>query len=501
MSLQLLQRELDELYRKFIVIPNKHGNKALRPILNKQPHVGEYNAPDLAKQLEKVTTRIDGVKTETFKGQGSLVTKYTDEVLQAYKNSSLIPNTVGGVQNNKNYRILLMVSDTEKVIIKVTGPQPFDYYRDVINAAIQTKVITKSKEYKKLFGIETGASDEDIAKRVKKTQQLGHADGQGVVNKKVSVFAGGIFGGGSGEDADLTPEVILEDMPERSSGGTYKGAFEDLLGITLDLEHVQKFKMKNGKFSDELEIAVKVEGKEANQAKANLDVDGGGPERDLGADLASIVRELQADLKKELGDVKKGTRKHRSPSAIDVVGHMVFAGSNLQKLFRNKKLSGRSSSPYRKAPPRQQAPKKVSHSQDFKGKKPTYSKGLLTPTIARKLGAKKRQKPRTEVGNTVQDAFVAKAFINTRLSKQVANNMGRPQLDNITGRFANSVQITNATSTGQQAHFDYTYNPLYRVFENGSDYSPNYDPRPLIEKSIRQLAAARMETKFTLRRV
>ena len=79
--------------------------------------------------------------------------------------------------------------------------------------------------------------------------------------------------------------------------------------------------------------------------------------------------------------------------------------------------------------------------------------------------------------------------------------MGRPGLENQSGRYAESVNIVNASSAGQQTHFDYTYNPLYRVFEGGGDFSPNYDPRPLIERSIRQLAAARLETKFTLRRV
>ena len=79
--------------------------------------------------------------------------------------------------------------------------------------------------------------------------------------------------------------------------------------------------------------------------------------------------------------------------------------------------------------------------------------------------------------------------------------MGRPALINRTGRFAESVTITNASSTGNLTHFDYTYDPLYKVFEGGDNYTPNYDPRPLIEKSIRQLAAARLETKFTLRRV
>ena len=125
--------------------------------------------------------------------------------------------------------------------------------------------------------------------------------------------------------------------------------------------------------------------------------------------------------------------------------------------------------------------------------------GMPTRSLRSKIG-QKRQK-RVESGKGPQEALVARAFINTRLSKQVANNMGRPQLENRTGRFANSVNIVNATTSGTQTHFDYTYNPLYRVFENGSDYSVNYDPRPLIESSIRQLAAARLETKFTLRRV
>jgi len=97
--------------------------------------------------------------------------------------------------------------------------------------------------------------------------------------------------------------------------------------------------------------------------------------------------------------------------------------------------------------------------------------------------------------------MVARAYINSRLPKQVVANMGRPQLENRSGRFAESVNIVNASSTGNMSNFDYTYNPLYRVFEGGRDYTPNYDPRPLIEKSIRQLAAARLETKFTLRRV
>ena len=52
------------------------------------------------------------------------------------------------------------------------------------------------------------------------------------------------------------------------------------------------------------------------------------------------------------------------------------------------------------------------------------------------------------------DAFEARAFINSRLSKQVAQNMGRPALENRTGRFANSVNVVNATKYGDVTNID-----------------------------------------------
>lgn len=503
MSLQFMQKELDFLFDKFIASPGKHGNKKLRPKLDQQSHVGEFDPVSLAKELAlTVDKNAQGVKELTMSGTSNekLLKKYTQDVLTAYQSSSLIPNVVGKSQFNGNFKVFLMKSNTSGVIVKVSGGNGFRYFRDNINAPIQAQVILSSKKYKVLFGIPTNATSDQAEARVKDTQQLGHADGQGVVNKKIGVFTAGVFGGDGDE---LTEQVILEDMPERSSGGTYKGAFEELLGVELEMSHFQQYKMENGNFKDEIEIAVKVEGKEANQAKANLtgDANKGKTEQALGLDLADLIRELQADLKKELGDVKKGTRKERSPSAIQIVGHMVFAGSNLQKLLMNKKVSGKSTSPYMKAPPKPKSPSSVRASTVFKGKKPTYSKGRLTSEIGRKLGARRPTKKKVETGTNVQDSLVARAFINSRLPTQVANNMGRPELENRTGRFANSVNIVNASSTGNMSNFDYTYNPIYRVFENGDDYSPNYDPRPLIEKSIRQLAAARMETKFTLRRV
>ena len=509
MSLKFLQKEVDHLFDLIIKDPNGEGNKYLRNLLNKETHIGIFDAKKVAKQLE---LHVDGRKskgtdTMPMQGKGDLLKQYTKAVLAEFKSSNLIPQKTGGVKVNGNYRVLLMKKTINKIEVAIsltgTAGNPFDYFRDNLNAPIQARVIKSdvngNKGFKELFGLDENVSDKEAEARVKQTQQIGHVDGGGVVNKKVQSVYAGIFGGGDGENSDLTTEVILEDIPDMEGGGTYLEAFENLLEPKVTLEHAQKYKIKDGELNDKLVVKISVEGKEANQKKANVGVGTGKSEQKLGFELSQLIQALQKDLKKELENVEVGTRKERSPSPIQIVGHMVFAGSRLQTILKNKKLTGKSTSPYLKNPPKQKNPNKASASTILRGKKPTFSMGMPTRSLRSKIG-QKRQK-RVESGKGPQEALVARAFINTRLSKQVANNMGRPQLENRTGRFANSVSIVNATTSGTQTHFDYTYNPLYRVFENGSDYSVNYDPRPLIENSIRQLAAARLETKFTLRRV
>ena len=82
--------------------------------------------------------------------------------------------------------------------------------------------------------------------------------------------------------------------------------------------------------------------------------------------------------------------------------------------------------------------------------------------------------------------------------------MGRPALINRTGRFSDSVQITSLRQAQKTIVGEYTYQlDPYSTFENnGSRQWPTgYNPKPLITKSIRNLAAGYVENKFTLRRV
>ena len=82
--------------------------------------------------------------------------------------------------------------------------------------------------------------------------------------------------------------------------------------------------------------------------------------------------------------------------------------------------------------------------------------------------------------------------------------MGRPALQNRTGRFSQSVELKSLHQAAQTVVAKYTYllRP-YETFENtGRKRWPMaYNPKPLIAKSIRNLAQGRIEQKLTVRRV
>lgn len=126
--------------------------------------------------------------------------------------------------------------------------------------------------------------------------------------------------------------------------------------------------------------------------------------------------------------------------------------------------------------------------------------------------AKSAMKRKTISGAKKKNAGIAAqplqliGIINKELPDTVKKNMREPALVNRTGRFAESVRLTDVIQTPQGfPSFGYTYqrNP-YQVFEEGS--SGNWsngqrDPRDLIDKSIREIAAQFALGRFYTRRV
>ena len=102
------------------------------------------------------------------------------------------------------------------------------------------------------------------------------------------------------------------------------------------------------------------------------------------------------------------------------------------------------------------------------------------------------------------DSLKLRRLINKRLGPEVRRNMGRPALINQTGRFSNSTKVNlRETSAGISGEYTYLRSP-YETFENtGSRKWPTgYNPKPLITKSIRNLALQYTAQKLvSLRRV
>jgi len=103
--------------------------------------------------------------------------------------------------------------------------------------------------------------------------------------------------------------------------------------------------------------------------------------------------------------------------------------------------------------------------------------------------------------------FSVMAMINQKLPQTVKENMKTPGLENRTGRFANSVRLTDVSSTQKGfPSFGYTYQKdPYQVFEMGRGRSgwatPERDPRKVIDLSIREIAAQLALGRFYTRRV
>lgn len=123
------------------------------------------------------------------------------------------------------------------------------------------------------------------------------------------------------------------------------------------------------------------------------------------------------------------------------------------------------------------------------------------------LGTKvsKSRKRSREGGETQKELNKLRTKINRRLGAEIRRNMGRPALINRTGRFSNSAVLLSLQPRGEtqiQGDFSYLLFP-YATFERSDRWDPNFDPRPLIKKSIRNLALELSEQKFTfyLRRV
>lgn len=137
-------------------------------------------------------------------------------------------------------------------------------------------------------------------------------------------------------------------------------------------------------------------------------------------------------------------------------------------------------------------------------KKSIKTNSTIAKTKVAKAGLRKR-KPKKRKGPSSSPLHLI-GIINKELPNTVRKNMGPPALENVTGRFAESVRVTDITTTRKgfpSIGYTYAKNP-YQVFEQGTGRpgwaSPERDPRAIIDKSIREIAAQFAMGRFYTRR-
>lgn len=116
---------------------------------------------------------------------------------------------------------------------------------------------------------------------------------------------------------------------------------------------------------------------------------------------------------------------------------------------------------------------------------------------------KKRKARRTQPGVSSSPLALI-GLLNSQLPRVVAKNMREPYLNYQTGRFANSVQVTDVQMTPQGfPSIGYTYQKYpYQTYERGYRRGGlDKDPRELIDRSIREIAASVAIGRFYTRRV
>ena len=178
----------------------------------------------------------------------------------------------------------------------------------------------------------------------------------------------------------------------------------------------------------------------------------------------------------------------------------------IEKAFKGKSKNTKVKKAIKKQPKRQ----KRTITKKFNNKAVKVEKQtVFIPQEVRKISIKEEKG-----GDTPITLNALKSKINRRLPAEVRRNMGRPALTNRTGQFSNSVKVLNLRDTGKTITGEYTYTltgggsssnkaGVYSTFENkgAKKWPTGYNPKPLISKSIRNLAIDYIDKKFTLRRV
>ena len=313
-------------------------------------------------------------------------------------------------------------------------------------------------------------------------------------SRKVQGIGMGLHGG-MDNDSTVAMVAVLEgikklstrSLPQMSSAAV--GAVQEETRKLNNVFGVRKnFKlnkitleeyMKNPKLVDTLEIDIEY-GTNLSQSEMQE------------FDAKQLKAELEAAKKAALEGLKNEQEKwgkdyiamKGSPSLKDRIEKGI-PSTVAENLFKGQKVKGKyptqknkSTSKSKKSKKSKQRTSKKISSKAAKGTRIVYAKG------------RKQQQ---------NNPIALKELINAALPQEILQRMHPPALQNRTGRFRNSAEVTNVAigpRGGTQIDYTYMKNP-YQTFEPGyAQGSTNRDPRRIIGQSVREIAQKLTGNKF-----
>ena len=230
--------------------------------------------------------------------------------------------------------------------------------------------------------------------------------------------------------------------------------------------------------------------------------------RDDKTDSHTITLESAKDNMARGREIKKDKERliKQIKEAIKTTGQAMQVGAGLENLSGSDSIyeKKRKTTLKKVADKFDQIPGAKVKTEDTKVKKSSNKKQTQLSKASATKGAKKgygapsvklkraKRRPARKPSAASQPLQLM-ALINNRLPNAIVQNMGDPALNNRSGRFAASVRIINVLQTPKGfPSFGYSYqkNP-YQTFEQGigKQGTLERDPRTLIDKTIREIAA------------
>ena len=211
------------------------------------------------------------------------------------------------------------------------------------------------------------------------------------------------------------------------------------------------------------------------------------------------------------GNQKKNLLKALRQALTNRMDLMLQPGSDTPKMRKEKQVQKSLEDPFRSVASKRKNIK-------IKGKKVKLKKSKSKAVVKTITQKKSKGTEKLSVGKLPKVAVTKRrkdnnpassplhmiVAINKKLPHVVAQNMQSPALEYQTGRFAASVRVTDVVTTPKgYPSIGYTYDKFpYQTFEEGyAQGSGERDPRKLINRSIREIAAEMAIGRFFTRRV